>query len=189
MAPCGAGRSSAAVPLVIVVGKGVHVGLRRDGRVVGGVEHSHLRDAGQHAQRLPDAQKRRGIVQRSERGEFLDPLDGVRSQQDRAGEVASAVDHPVSDRLHLGQVGEGAAARSNERCQDRLERPTMIRDPVLFADPADVTPGEDGRGFRVVQLVLDRGTTGVQHQHFHSSDLRCPLLGDHSTHLGVDLGK
>ena len=74
------------VALVVVVGKSVHVGLGRDGRMVGGVEHRHLWDMGQDAQRLADPQQRRGIVQRSERGALLDLADQRRGSS-KAGPV------------------------------------------------------------------------------------------------------
>ena len=72
----------------------------------GGVEHGHVRNAGQRSPRLVDRLERRSHVQRGELREFLELAPDAVVDQDRLVKARAPVDDPVRDGLDRRRLGQ-----------------------------------------------------------------------------------
>ena len=181
--------SAHAVLDLEVVRQSVGVGLLRHGGMKSRVKDRHLRRIGKDAQRLAYAHQDGRVVEWSEVGALFDLGDDLRSEGRRGVEVAAPVYHPVTDRLHLGDVVQHAGLRIHERLHDQLQASPMSGDGHLAAplrlsclgvdsrallpDAADQAARQDRTGGSVAELVLDGRTAAVEGEYSHrDGDLR-----------------
>ena len=158
--------------------------------VKGGVEDGNLRGVREELLGDFDAHEIGRIVQGAEREEIADGLLDLGVHPDGVAVDLAAVQHAVADALHFGGVADDALLGIGEQRDDaghafvvggqmflldELEflagGEFLVDDAALgFADFFDEAGGEQGAMVDVLEvheLVLDRGTAGVDDEDFH----------------------
>ena len=172
------------VLLIVLIGDGVHVGLRGHGGVESRVKDRNIRLV------LPkdlvgglDAQDGGRVVQRSQRAQVVDRLDDLGGDQAALLELLAAVDHAVADGVDLGNalndlalagghllddLGESLGVGGEDGGRGGLVAVGLMGDhAALHADALAQTFAQDLLALHVDQLVLQAGRTAVDNQNFH----------------------
>ena len=145
-----------AQPLAHVPVHGVRRGRGGQPREERGVEDRNLPQVGERRAGRADAGQGRGVVQRRQRHELLDPALDLVVHQRGIGVAIPAVHHPMTDGQQVAGVDTGLGHRRGDLVEGVV--PSGLVDP--FHGPA-------GHGLLagVQHLVLQRGGTSVEDQY------------------------
>ena len=180
-----------AVPGVVLVGDGVHIGLRGHGAVEGGIKDSHLGHLG--AKDLAgglDAQDAGGVVQGSQGAQLTQGGNDFVGDQAAGLELLAAVDHPVTDGVDLVHALNALAGAGGHLLDDLVEclgvggengrggglvAVGVVGDhAALHADALAQALAQHLLAVHINQLILQGRRTTVDNQNFHL--LRCLLF-------------
>ncbi len=115
-----------AVFLIVLVGKGIHVGFRGHGLMEGCVEDSHLGYLGKKVEYGLDSCDVGGIVQRSHGIAFLHAGDHFGSDEHRLVEVFHAVHHTVAYGIDFVKVADHSLFRIREHLEHLADRLLVV---------------------------------------------------------------
>ena len=163
-----------AVLLIVFVGDGVHVGLRRHGAVERGVEHSNVGLVlAKDLVGSLDAQNGSGVMQRSERAQVADGLNDLGGDQAALLELLAAVDNAVADGIDLSnavddfafagghlldQFGKGFGMGGEDGGSGLFLAVGFMGDHAAFhADTLAQTFAQDFLAVHVDELILQAG--------------------------------
>ncbi len=202
------------VLLVQVIGQRIHVRHPGNRRVKCSVERCHLFHAWQSAACRADAGQVGRVVQRRQVCISLDRSDHLVVHEHRLGELLSAVDHTVPYRADLRQTAQDPDIRVDQRVEYEVHRIFHIQrenrtlvnlmiSPVRqlrygLAHPLHRAIGDHVGLGHFIQVVLHRGTAGVDHEDLHlrrafqrtpgrSSTLGLWKLPQGQDHCGYDI--
>jgi hypothetical protein len=186
---------AAHVVLAIEIpGDRIAIGRARHGLVKGGIEHRHLRHAGEQLPRHQDTVEIGRIVQRRQRNHLPDRRDHVVIHHRRRMKRLAAMHDAMTDGYELIEPAERAGVR--ERGADALDAGVVRADGgrllARLGAAVGVRPGQLQRRRRLADAgriatgghppilapladreepELDRRAAGVQHQYFHEHSL------------------
>ena len=156
-----------------------------------GVEHRDVRQVRQHLAGHADAEHRGRVVQRRQRGQFVQLRDQRVVDQGRPIEVRTAVHHAMPDRDQPDGVQAGAGLL--EQLERGPQRRLVIGDWVVaaqfplpdgqrrrrgvLADPLDDAVGQRCARIGLHQLKFHRRRSRVEHQDRARPVIACPAPG------------
>ena len=171
------------VLLVVLVGDGVHISLRRHGAVEGGVEHSHHGNVAEHLAGGLDTQNTGGVVQRSQRAQLTQRVDDLIGDQAAALELLAAMHDAVADGVDLAHVIDALACTGGHLLHDLGKslgvggedcRGGSLGAVGLVSDHAALHANALAQAFaqhlfavHIDQLILQGRRTAVNNQNLH----------------------
>ena len=173
-----------AVLLVVLVGDGVHVGLRGHGGVEGRIKHS---DVGLILAKdligSLDTQDGGGVMQGSQGAQVMDSLDDLGGDQAALLKLLAAVNNTVADGVDLGNAVNNFALAGGHLLHDLgkclgvggedggrggLVAVALVGDHAAFhTDALAQTFAKNLFSVHVDELVLQAGRAAVDNQNFH----------------------
>ena len=174
--------------LIVLIGKGVHIGLSGHGLVKRGVENRHHRSVRHKCLTCLDSDNIGGVVEGGQGVALLNGSHDLPGDENRLGKLLSAMDHPVTHSVDLLHGADDAVVLVHQGIQhsldglvvgghghvgllNRLLPLGLIGKFAVNADALAQALGQHLLGFRIEQLILQRGTAGVDYQNIHGTRL------------------
>ena len=147
-----------------------------------GIEHSNLGGVGHNSLASTNAHQVCGVMQRAKGNALFDGLDDLVVDDAGIGELHAAVQHAVTHSVNfvhglddtvngvnqnLENSGNGLGMGRHGNVLDNLLVAHLVRQAAINIDALAQALGGDIAGFGVHQLILQRGTAGVDNQNVH----------------------